>query len=58
MFKWSPVITRIDAVNPKPTSWSAKQEFGGPPNQPPAPLSAWEKFAQVLLLSNEFVFVD
>jgi hypothetical protein len=58
MFKWSPVITQIDAAAPKRTSWSAKQEFGGSPNPPPAPLSAWEKFAQVLLLSNEFVFVD
>ncbi|MCE9609406.1 MAG: PSD1 and planctomycete cytochrome C domain-containing protein [Chthoniobacter sp.] len=25
---------------------------------PPSPLSAWEKLAQVLLASNEFVFVD
>jgi hypothetical protein len=58
MFKWSPVITQIDAAAPKRISWSAKKEFGGPPSAPPAPLSAWEKFAQVLLLSNEFVFVD
>jgi hypothetical protein len=38
--------------------WSAKSEFSGPLVPPPPPLSAWEKYAQVLLLSNEFLFID
>jgi hypothetical protein len=38
--------------------WNAKKEFGGPPPEDRKPLTAWEKYAQVLLLSNEFMFVD
>ena len=32
--------------------------FGAAQPTPVKPLSAWEKYAQVLLLTNEFVFVD
>jgi hypothetical protein len=28
------------------------------PPPPAQPLNAWERYAQVLLLSNEFMFVD
>ena len=37
--------------------WDARAEFNGPL---PAPqhLDAWEQYAQVLLLANEFAFVD
>ena len=38
--------------------WSSKSGFGGPPGKPATPLAPWEKLAQVLLLANEFVFVD
>jgi mono/diheme cytochrome c family protein len=57
-FKWSPTIKATEPVAGLPSEWSAKAEFAGP--TPPAlkPLSPWEKLAQVLLLSNEFVFVD
>ena len=37
------------------TSWSAKRDFGGPP---PAPLPRWGQYAQALLMTNEFMFVD
>jgi hypothetical protein len=62
-FKWSPVIKLKDqpagaASGDYAGEWNAKKDFGGPPEQPPRPLSAWEKYAQVLLLSNEFMFVD
>jgi len=36
-------------------SWHAAENFQGPA---PPPLEAWEQYAQVLLLSNEFAFVD
>jgi hypothetical protein len=39
-------------------TWNSAAEFAGPPEKPPTPLSAWEKYAQVLLQSNEFAFVD
>jgi hypothetical protein len=38
-------------------AWSAAGEFAGPVGRQ-RPLSAWEKYAQVLLLSNELAFVD
>jgi hypothetical protein len=62
-FKWAPVL-KLDGAGPdaRPTDygkeWHAKKDFSGPPEPPPKPLNAWEKYAQVLLLSNEFVFVD
>jgi hypothetical protein len=50
-FLWAPVIS-ADGTN-----WDARAEFTGPM---PAPhhLSPWEQYAQVLLLANEFAFVD
>jgi len=62
-FKWSPVIKSKDQPAGASSSeyaaeWDARKDFSGPPEQPPRPLSPWEKYAQVLLLSNEFMFVD
>ncbi len=37
---------------------STRFDFKGPPPIAPEPLDAWEQYAQVLLMSNEFVFVD
>ena len=62
-FHWSPEIkmtAATGAVDPDAfREWSARTGFAGPPK--PAekrPLSPWEKYAQVLLLSNELMFVD
>ncbi|GMU92777.1 MAG: hypothetical protein AMXMBFR4_18350 [Candidatus Hydrogenedentota bacterium] len=38
--------------------WNSAKEFAGPFEAKPEPLLPWEQYAQVLLLSNEFVFVD
>ena len=35
-----------------------RKEFGGVPSFPAKPMSALEKYAQVLLLCNEVMFVD
>jgi hypothetical protein len=49
-FAWSPTIQAASG-----SSWSASADFEGAP----APkLSPWEKYTQVLMESNEFVFVD
>jgi hypothetical protein len=50
-FLWAPVVTA------EGTKWDARAEFDGPR---PAPdyLTPWEQYAQVLLLANEFAFVD
>jgi hypothetical protein len=62
-FKWAPVIKRSDASGSEGTGeyakeWNARKEFSGPPEKPPKPLTPWEQYTQVLLLSNEFMFVD
>ena len=60
-FHWSPTLNVVKVeygtVPPKRNNWSAQNDFEGPVKTP-ASLNAWEKYAQVLLLSNEFMFVD
>lgn len=55
-FKWAPAITLTS--NTGEAEWNAKRDFSGPSPSPPVPLTAWEKYTQVVLLSNEFMFVD
>ena len=50
-FLWAPVITGDG------DTWDARAEFTGP-QPPPQFLTAWEQYAQVLLLANESAFVD
>lgn len=38
--------------------WHAKRDFSGPKPPAPPPLSPWEQYAQVLLMTNELAFVD
>jgi len=62
-FRWSPVIQLISAPGKTATEetreWSARTDFSGPRKAPEKrPLTAWEKYAQVLLLANELIFVD
>jgi hypothetical protein len=54
-FLWSPIIK---LAGQKKTEWNAKKDFAGPPPPQSQPLTPWEKLAQVLLMSDEFVFVD
>jgi hypothetical protein len=64
-FTWAPVIRLVDA---KGTEWNATTQFAGPSGATGSaklakavkqkPLTAWEKFAQVLLESNEAIFVN
>ena len=61
-FHWSPLLQRVaptPAHGDDATEWSAKADFSGPPKpKEKRSLTAWEKYAQVLLLSNELIFVD
>ncbi len=68
-FTWAPVVRMIEPASPteaaangdkKPMrkvlrAWNAEKDFAGPP---PEPLTPWEQYAQVLLMTNEFAFVD
>jgi hypothetical protein len=51
-FTWPITIRAEDG------EWDSRAQFAGPPGAKPAPLGPWEKYAQVLLQTNEFVFVD
>jgi len=51
-FKWQPVIRSSDGIQ-----FNARTQFAGPRPKLP-PLTPWERFAQVLLGTNEFLFVD
>jgi mono/diheme cytochrome c family protein len=59
-FDWSPEITVLGVAapdDPSPRVWNASRDFGGA-TAPPPPLPNWAQFAQAILASNEFVFVD
>ncbi len=51
-FTWAPTIREVESPAEK---WDARSDFHGPSD---AGLSPWEEYAQVLVLTNEFVFVD
>ncbi len=51
-FTWSPMITEAGG---KKETWFAKKGFEGPM---PTPLNRREQYAQALLMTNEFLFVD
>jgi hypothetical protein len=55
-FLWTPEIRlKTSTSQAKPDVWNAAEGFRGPA---PIALDAWEKYAQVLLETNEFAFVD
>ena len=56
-FTWAPTLSEAAQKNGQmlTTTWSAEQEFRGPL---PAPLTRTEQYAQALLMTNEFLFVD
>ncbi len=61
-FRWAPTVkiseSKESAVKGSPAkdnSWSAHDDFRGPT---PRPLTVWERYAHVLLQTNEFAFVD
>ncbi len=60
-FSWAPVVRVADAPtaagSDAPEEWNAATNFGGP-EKVVKTMTAWEKYVQVLMESNEFVFVD
>jgi mono/diheme cytochrome c family protein len=59
-FAWAPRIkyTSPTRAQDEPAEWDAKAGFAGPPKEKPKSLDPWQKYAQVLLLANETMFVD
>ena len=52
-FSWNVTIANLDGK----VSWDSPSGFRGPA-VPLTPLNAWERYVQLLLMSNEFFFID
>lgn len=52
---WTATIRETEADPATAATWISERDFTGPP---PVFLTEWEQLAQVLLLSNELMFVD
>ena len=58
-YQWAPRGVWVEPVvegAPVPV-WDARADFAGPGGAV-VPLGSWERYAQVLLMANEAVFVD
>jgi hypothetical protein len=55
-FFWAPVLNL--ASDKESRSFDAARDFRGLPEAPRKSISNWDRLAQVLLLSNEFAFID
>ncbi|MBI3192504.1 MAG: DUF1553 domain-containing protein, partial [Pedosphaera parvula] len=65
VFTWSPTIKLLAMTgggamdSGAATTWSAKNDFSGPgEGGAPKSMEGWEKYAQVLLLTNELTFYN
>jgi len=56
-FNWAPRVRYVDASGGRGRGFNAKNDFAGPAKER-KPLTALERYAQALLLSNELMFVD
>jgi len=56
-YTWAPTISFTGAGETPVRTWNAKKDFEALAKAA-LPLTRWEEFAQVLLLSNELAFVD
>jgi hypothetical protein len=54
-FYWHSTIYALDRKPGKKQKWDSRKDFHGPL---PSPMTNWDRYAQSLLLTNEFIFVD
>ena len=59
-FNWAPSVELVKegGSGDFQTSWSAVSEFAGPLKDLPKALTPWQAYAQALMLTNEFIYVD
>lgn len=58
-FDWPVELKVIEGFFEAPIkNWSSQADFAGPRDAAPEPLNPWEQYAQVLLMTNELLFVD
>ena len=58
VFTWAPVIKTVKVPGVPADEYDAKKQFAGKPSLAGPPLDAWQEYTQVLMQSNEFLFVD
>jgi hypothetical protein len=54
-FLWAPSVVQTGAGR---VAWRAERDFSGPTPPVAAPLNRWQRYAQALLMTNEFIYVD
>ena len=55
-FQWRVTIRQVEGADNQATGeWKSQSGFHGPE---PEPLGPWQRLAQTLMLTNEFIFVD
>jgi hypothetical protein len=54
-FRWTVAIRLEPTDGSSPRTWDSETGFSGPE---PEPLDRWQRLAHVLLLTNEFAFID
>jgi hypothetical protein len=57
-FTWRTTLRLQRADNNAVESWSSHDGIDGPKPPPPPPMDRWAQLAQILLMSNEFAFID
>ena len=59
-FTWSPLLRMetVSAAAGEKMVWDAAKDFKAPVTTPTPPFDVWARLAQVLLESNEFMFLD
>ena len=57
-FAWAPTIKAAAGAGTPEEQWDAKAQFSPQPAAALPPPDPWQQYAHVLLLSNEFLFVD
>ena len=55
-FRWSVDLRVLETSSPDTTRrWNSREQFHGPL---PRPVTRWQQYAQTLMLTNEFLFLD
>lgn len=54
-FHWGPVVETVKDGQVQGQVWDARADFAGPA---PPPLTPWQKYAQALVMTNEFCIID
>jgi hypothetical protein len=57
-FTWAPVLRTVPVPGAAAEEFDAAKLFAGRPAASAPPLDPWQQYAQVLMQSNEFLFVD